>query len=140
MQLFVDEAGNLAMANYLFYCFVLALPTVRIYFYGWEIVRIMLQGPHWVSYPMLNRILPDAVWGAKVGLSRYIDLTEDGICLTKYCIAPIKFSIALACLLWLLHIYWFYRTIQLALRTLQNKGNVPGDPRYIETEADKKKK
>jgi hypothetical protein len=120
------DAGFQTVANVLFIGFVIALPVVRLWYFGLHLIMPVFQ---LVDYPK-------AFFYDVPGAHGFI---VNGLCYNGHCFSVWLLCVYAACTLWCLHLYWFYRTLLVLYRTIQNNGNVPGDPRYIDEKAKDKK-
>jgi len=120
------DAGFQTVANILFIGFVIALPVVRLWYFGVHLIIPVFALPDF----------PKSFFYDVAGANGFI---VNGLCYKGSCISVWLTCAYAVCILWCLHLYWFYRTLLLLWKTIKNSGNVPGDPRYMSEEKKKTK-
>jgi hypothetical protein len=62
--------------------------------------------------------------------NRGLNYKDNYLCYDGYCFSTLKGCVYFLCVLWVLHLNWFFRAFNVLVSTLKTGGNVKGDNRY----------
>jgi hypothetical protein len=121
LTFFKDDADWQLGANANFFSFVFSLLVVRLYYLG----------RYFISSAYFEPIIAKPMFMTRDVKEPFFTLGQYA-CFGEYCISTGHLAFSLLCGLWLLHLNWFFRALQVLIAALKNSGNVKGDNRYEE--------
>lgn len=113
------NAGWEGTASIIFPMFIISFFFTRIIYFPWIIYSAWITNFYNKGF---YEFIPNEIFS----------LTQRGLCINEHCFSTYLMLLYGMIALFCLHCYWFYRIILLVKSTIQNKGIVPGDPRYQE--------
>eukprot|EP01080_Neovahlkampfia_damariscottae_P006566 gene6566-10729_t len=116
------DADYFKFANFNFAMFMIALPFVRLYFFGYHLIALFFGEDYFneSSFLMYN--------AAKEGFG--ITYGNNYACYNGYCFSAFKGCVYFLCVLWLLHLSWFFRGFSVLWKAISSGTGVEGDSRY----------
>lgn len=119
------DVGQKTVANILFVFFVLGYFILRLVIFGKILLRCIFM-----SIQDTEERLGSSRYfvGYRENVSEGFEFSAAGFCINKYCVAPYNTLVFSACILYIMHIYWFALILRMVKKAV-TKGSVDKDIR-----------